>query len=207
LEYDPDTGRWARDLVPSLAANVPGMSDGLLDLDNFTRYGTKDGTLKLATSEGTKTYANLGGLPRPGDDHAFCRFYDPKRNRVMYYGGPKDKPQQLFALDLETEKPKWAELGVKVAGNGKLPLSSREVVYIPKHDVFLLLAGQSPTVANVDVWVLDPRENAFTRVDPPGAPPERFVAQGLQYDPVTDLCFYIAAQNGPPSMRAFRYAP
>ncbi|MEX0703058.1 MAG: hypothetical protein WD069_13265, partial [Planctomycetales bacterium] len=189
-----------------IAANMPGSLDGLIHLDNFTRYGTQDGTLRFVTSAGTKTYTNLGQLPRAWEDHGFCHFYDPQRKRVMYFGGPKDK-QQLFALDLSTEKPRWADLGVKAAGGGALPLSSREIVYVPKHDVFLMIAGTRPQSTNVAVWALDPRTNTFSKVDLPGAPVDSYVSQGLQYDPVTDLCFYISRGSGPPPLRAFRYEP
>ncbi|MEX0717719.1 MAG: hypothetical protein WD066_14085 [Planctomycetaceae bacterium] len=215
LDYDPDTGRWARELAASMAANVPGViaanisggRDGLIHLDNFTRYGTKDGALKLATAEGVKSLTHLGALPRAWEDHGFCHFFDPQRNRVMYYGGAKDEPQRLFALDLGAAQPKWVELEISVVGDGNLPLSSREVVYVPKHDVFLLIAGTAPRTTNVAVWAIDPLKNTFARVDLPGAPQDSYVAQGLQYDPVTDLCFYISASNSTPPLRAFRYAP
>ena len=188
---------------------VPGLPDGMLSINNFTRYGQKDGEATYLTKDGVKQWKKLGMLPRAHDDHCFSWFFDPKRNRAMYYGGAKDK-HELFALDLGAEAPKWQKLEIKGA-DGKLPLSDREVVYVPKHDVFLMLtASETPYAKGIfeEVWRLDPKDNAFARVALAGsAPAYGSVSHGLQYDPVTDLCFYIAAGSGAPPMYAFRYVP
>jgi len=218
LEYDPDTGRWAREFQPLGAGaggafgggvTVPGVPGGMLSIDNFSRYGQKDGEATLLTKDGPRQLKGLGTLPRAHDDHCFCWFFDPKRKRAMYYGGPKDK-HELFALDVAAEAPKWQKLEVKGA-DGKLPMSSREVVYVPKHDVFLMLAAaENPYAKGIfeEVWSLDPQKNVFARLPlAGGAPAYGGVSNGLQYDPVTDLCFYIAAGSGAPPMFAFRYAP
>ncbi len=219
LEYDPDTGRWARGFQPLGAGaggafgggvTVPGVTGGMLSIDNFTRYGQKDGEATYATTEGVKQWKNLGTLPRAHDDHCFSWFFDPKRNRAMFYGGPKGQPQELFALDLAAEAPKWQKLEVKVTGpdGDKLPLSDREVVYVAKHDVFLMIAASATPYAkgqSEEIWRLDPKDGSFSRLQLAGeVPPYGGVSNGLQYDPVSDLCFYKAA--GQP-MLAFRYAP
>jgi hypothetical protein len=217
LEYDPDTGRWAREMVPVPSASnmiggpvIPGVPDAVVCVRNFSRYGTMSGEGWMQTADGaTKTWKGLGEVPRAWEDHAWCWSSDLKRKRVIYYGGPKDK-QALFALDITAEAPKWQKLEVKGADDGKMPLSSREIVYVPRHDVFLMLAG-SPESKDLEVWSLDAKENLFRRVplarEPGVQTQDAGVSQGLQYDPVSDLCFYIAAAPGVPTMLAFRYAP
>ncbi|HOX08935.1 MAG TPA: hypothetical protein PK280_21245, partial [Planctomycetota bacterium] len=221
IEYDPDTGRWARELVPLGAGTggafgggvtVPAVAGGMLSINNFTRYGQKDGEAVYLTKDGLKQWKNLGQLPRTHDDHCFSWFFDPKRNRAMYYGGPKDK-HELFALDLGAEAPKWQKIEVKAAGGDKLPLSDREVIYIPRHDVFLMIAASETPYAKGQfetVWVLDPKDHTFSKLELAGARPAYgSVSVGLQYDPVSDLCFYILGTGGggTPDMLAFRYAP
>jgi hypothetical protein len=228
IEYDPDTGCWGRKLVPTGiggtggafggGVNVPGVPDGMISVNNFTRYGVKNGTATLITADGAKSFKSIGTLPRAWEDHCFSWFFDPKRKRVMYYGGRgagRKKPDlnrknhKLFALDVDATAPKWVDLKVKPANGSGLPLSSREVVYIPKHDRFLMINGHGK---ELDIYALDPEANTFRQVKlaaAGGKPPAHGgVAMGLQYDSVTDLCFYIAKKSTHvPSMHAFRYVP
>ncbi len=227
LEYDPDTGRWAREFR-SLGSGaggafgggvtVPGLPDAMLSISNFSRYGVKNGTAALITADGTRTMKDIGTLPRAYDDHNFCWFYDSKRKRAMYYGGGmkkgKGKPPELYALDLAAANPKWQRLELKPgregeAGNG-LPHYTREVVHVPRHDRFLMIEGlvgfgyKGPPV----IWELNVADGTFRKVKLAAAggkfPRHGGTAIGLQYDPVTDLCFYKAA--GKP-MYAFRWVP
>ena len=229
IEYDPDTGRWARDLQ-SLGAGaggafgggvtVPGVPDAMLSINNFSRYGVKNGTATLITESGTKEFKGLGIIPRAYDDHNFCWFFDPKRNRAMYYGAGmkkgKGKPPALYALDLTAAGPKWQMLALQPgkegnAGNG-LPHYTREVVYVPRHDRFLMIEGlvghgyKGPPI----IWELNVEAGAWRKLNLGTAdkmPYHGGTAIGLQYDPVTDLVFYMAASGKTPTMYAFRYIP
>jgi hypothetical protein len=230
LEYDPDTGRWARGFQSLEGATggafgggvvVPGLSNSMLSINNFSRYGVKDGSAALITKDGAKEMKNLGRLPRAYNDHNFCWFFDSKRKRAMFYGGGmkkgKGKPPELYALDVTAANSKWQKLELKPgkegkAGNG-LPHYTREIVYVPKHDRFLMIGGlvgygyKGPPI----IWELDVKAGTWRKLKlkaAGGKPPKHGgVSIGLQYDPVTDLVFYIAASGGTPTMYAFRYAP
>lgn len=220
LQYDPDTGKWGREPVsPGIKAGgvlgggtfIPGLPDAMLAIDNFTRYGTKNGAATLIARTGTRQFTALGTLPRPHNDHNWCWFYDPMRNRAMYYAAEKaGNTGRLFALDLSVVKPKWEELKVRPAEEGgRLPLSSREIVYVPRYDVFIMLAGgRHEAQKDVEAWVLDARTWTMSLLPLAAqAPKDADPSQGLQYDPVTDLCYYICNSGRTPAMQAFRYAP
>jgi len=225
LEYDPDTGLWSRGLrrLPAAVGSglgspvaVPGVPDALVGVDNFTRYNQKNGEAWRKNADGSvERWSDLGVLPRAYNDHYFCFFFDPKRKRVMYYGGPDDPAgQRLFALDMTAEAPKWQDLGVEPARGQKLPLSSREVVYVPRHDVFLMIAGRGGTGRGgpLRIVALDPESNTWRDVEPAVAEGvdiiDAGVSQGLQYDPVTDLCYFIGiAEKYRIMWYGFRYAP
>jgi hypothetical protein len=227
LEYDPDTGSWSRALrrLPAAVGSglgspvvVPGVPQSLIGLDNFTRYNQRNGEAWRQNAAGdVQHWRELGVLPRAYNDHFFCFFFDPRRERLMYYGGPQDPAKdkhRLFALDLGAEAPKWADLNVKPGAGQKLPLSSREVVYVPKHDAFLMIAGQGGVGRSdeIDIVALDPQTNTWSDAGLAVAEGvdilDAGVSQGLQYDPVTDLCYYIGIA---PKYRimwyAFRYVP
>jgi hypothetical protein len=233
VEYDPDTGCWGRRLMPvgiggtggafGGGVNVPGVPDGMISINNFTRYGVRNGTGAYLTAEGVKRFSNLGRLPRAWEDHCFSWFFDPKRKRVMYYGGGgagkknpdlNRKNHKLFALDVTATAPKWVDLKVRPANGSGLPLSSREVVYVPKHDRFLMVEGRAPgrQGAGLGVYALDPEANTLRKLKLARGDGVKIrnagVSQGLQYDPVTDLCYYIGIAKGYRIMwYAFRYVP
>jgi hypothetical protein len=192
---------------------IPGLPDAVAALNNFTRYGTSNGEGWLQTAQGVQQWKNLGMLPRTWDDHSFCWFFDPRRQRILYYGGPKGK-HQLFALDSKAAAPKWTEVSIKGA-DGQLPLSSREVVYIPRHDVFLMtstLDAQKQAPVEDLIWSFEPASGVFRRlklakgtgivIQQGGG-----VSEGLQYDPVSDLCFFTQVSSSVPQLLAFRYVP
>ncbi|MFW6107069.1 MAG: hypothetical protein ACOC8A_00110 [bacterium] len=232
-DYDPDLGSWSEDFAtipsggsPFTAPLVPGVPDGLLCVEAFTRYGVKDtASVWYRTAQGLRAWEDTGPLPRYHDCHEVCFFFDPKRRRVLYYGGGNPKPKKgkeagrgrLFALAVDDADPKWAEIELSVRGADTLPVPSREVVYLPRHDVFLMVEGVGGT-GGLDgppaIWCLNPRENVLRTV-PLGlseAAESRLVHQGvssgLAHDPGTGLCFYIAVTGmKPPPLWAFRYAP
>jgi len=231
-DYDPDLGAWSEGFayLPGggssfTAPLVPGVPDGLLCVNAWSRYNPLPTTaVWLQTAKGLTTWSETGPLPYPHDCHEVCTFFDPKRRRAMYYGGGnprpgKDKePKQpgLFALDVAQASPTWTQLAVRAAGSEGLPIPSREVVYVPKHDVFLMVEGIGGTGTRNEppvIWALDPKANAFRRVEvrvsdaAKGRLVHAGVSSGLAHDPATDLCFYIAASPGPPPLWAFRYAP
>lgn len=222
LEYDPDTGLWARELVTMPGAIhgmvggpvVPGMPAGLACVRNFSRYGTANGEGWLQTAQGVTQWKNLGMLPRTWDDHSWCWFFDPKRQRIHYYGGPKGK-HQLFTLDISAAAPKWVEVAVHGAQAGQLPLSSREVVYLPRYDIFLMtsaLGNQQQAPLEDLIWSFEPATGVFRQLKLPlgrgvtlkqgGA-----VSDGLQYDPVGNLCYFTQVSGSVPQMLAFRFVP
>jgi hypothetical protein len=227
LQYDPDTGAWSRSLyrLPAAVGSglgspviVPGARDSLIGVDNFTRYNQRSGEAWHLNARGdVKKWGDLGVLPRAHDDHYFCFFFDPRRDRVMYYGGPDDEAKgnhRLFALDLTAAAPRWVDLNAKPSEGQQFPLSSREVVYLPKHDIFLMIAGKdSPGQGGaIKIVALDPESNTWREVKLAVAEGVEIidagVSQGLQYDPMTDLCYFIGIA---PRYRimwyAFRYVP
>jgi hypothetical protein len=231
-DYDPDLGAWSKDFAyipsggsPFTAPLVPGVPDGLLCVDAFTRYGVKQtASVWYRTAKGLKTWPDTGPLPRYHDCHEVCYFFDPGRRRALYYGGGSLKPgkgkqpglPRLFALDVDEENPRWTELGARADRAGTLPIPSREVVYVPKHDVFLMVQGVSGA-GNVEgppiIWSLDPRGNVFRRVElrlsdaAQGRLRHSGVSSGLAHDRATDLCYYIAAAGNAPTLWAFQYVP
>jgi hypothetical protein len=221
LEYDPDTGQWSRELH-TLPGNVQGMISGpiipgvpgaLACLHNFSRYGSSNGEGWMQTAQGAQRWQNLGTLPRAWDDHSFCWFFDPVRKRILYYGGPKGK-HQLFALDITAQALRWQELPIKGA-DSSLPLASREVVYVARHDVFLMTAtadAHKPAPLEDLIWLYEPGKGVFRRLKlakGTGVVLQQGggVSDGLQYDPVSDLCYFTQASSGVPQLLAFRYAP
>ncbi|MBM4038038.1 MAG: hypothetical protein FJ290_05945 [Planctomycetes bacterium] len=218
VEYDPDTGLWERELalLPSLKDSqwlVPGAPDRLVNVSPCMRYNPKPTTsVWQQTRDGEQTWPSTGPLPYQFDwDGGMCWMYDAKRTRVLFYGGPKGKAG-LFALDLAAERPQWKQLQVSVA-EGDPPLPGRENVYIPKHDVFLMIECMPLAYKGEPrVWALDAASHTFRRVAlavAEGGPPQfGGVSCGLQYDPASDLAYYISiGQNYRIHWCAFRYAP
>jgi hypothetical protein len=230
LIYDPDIGRWALegyDQLPKGGAFtgtvVPGLDDALASVSAWTRYGVKTCSLWVQTAKGIRRQADAGRLPRYHDCHEVSLFADPKRKRLLFYGGGNPKPAKagqkpgtpgLYALDLKTAGAKWTKLPVRLEGEKTMPIPSREVVYVPKYDVFLMLEGFAGHWAwlkqdKLAVWVLDAKDNTFRRLPLAKGPGIKVmkhggVSFGLQYDPVSDVCFYKAASS---PMCAFRYVP
>ena len=226
LEYDPDTGRWVRELRsvkdlfdragPAPQWFVPGAPDRLLRVSPWERYTPKKTTsVWQRTKDGERTWSDTGPLPYAANwDGGMCFVYDPPRHRVLFYGGAKDSPG-LFALDVTAQDPKWQRLEIKAA-EGQLPQPGREIVYVAKHDVFLMQArpagATKAAVLEEMIWALDARSGTFRQVKLAKRPEVIIVADsgvsdGLQYDPVSDLCFFTQASGGTPQMAAFRYVP
>jgi hypothetical protein len=222
-DYDPDQGKWSKQpaTVNVVGQVVPGVTDGIVSVYGWDRYsGIGSATVGYETASEFKKWTSAGPIAFPGnsgdDGHAF--FFDPKRKRVMYYGGEPDT-LGVFALDLEAARPRWARLDAAVAGGGAFPLAHREWIYVPKHDMFLTLERQPDgSTAAPKLWSFDPRTNLFRRVElalgpgvaagpGPGNLRSASVSCGLAYDPVSDVAFYIHASLSPPVMFAFRYVP
>jgi hypothetical protein len=222
-DYDPDQGKWSKDpvTVNIIGTVVPGIEDGLVSVRAFSRYGgLPSATVVYQTATGAKEWTNTGQLAFHGanrdDDYAFV--YDPLRKRLMYYGGEGDK-LALHVFDLQAAKPRWEVVPVSTADGSPIPLAYREWIYIPKHDMFLTMEWQQAGSAGPPmVWSFNPKTNEFRRVTfalgngvvagkKSGNLRAASVAAGLAYDPVSDVAFYIHAENNSPTMFAFRSVP
>lgn len=221
-DYDPDRGSWSADpvTVKVVGPIVPGVPDGIVSVHGWDRYsGIPSATVGYQTAGGYREWSGTGPIAFHGANHDddFALFYDPKRNRVMYYGG-EDDTLGLFALSLDAERPKWQRLRVSAAGDGRIPRAYREWIYIPRHDMFLTMEWQRDGKGAPRVWSFDPEENLFRPVDlafgngvtPGGGATElggASVSSGLAYDPVSDVAFYIRSASRAPTLFAFRFVP
>jgi len=235
-DYNPDTGRWSRDFyfVPKPAPRggwfpVPGTRNRLI-LIPFGRRDHNLGTVWINTGEGWKAREDVGSFPSVGYPpwEFQAVHYDPKRRRVLRMG-PGHPPNHLWALDLDRPGAKWADLNATTDPPGmRLPETGRELVRIPRYDLFLMPDGTTRSSYRPDkveprtlaeLCVYDPAKNTWrrfrTKFDPRVADLARRKgsdrSNGMVYDPVSDLIFFIG--NGfprslnPPTLCALRFDP
>jgi hypothetical protein len=140
--------------------------------------------------------------------------YDPKRNRILHLG-PGPKANQLWSLDLGTVGAKWTRLEPRnEPERSSLPESGREMVYVPKYDVFIMPDGAKGK-AMTEMCAFDPVENVWRRFEVKAGGGAAGLAKhlssdranGLAYDPQSDLCFFVTRGPSAPPMYAFRYVP
>ncbi|MBI2609940.1 fibronectin type III domain-containing protein [Candidatus Giovannonibacteria bacterium] len=222
-DYNPDQGKWSKDILTSVPSNVPAVPDGFIFVDGWERYSSRPTTkVYYTTSTGMKIWDDTGRLPYPVDfDVVLSLFFNPTTKKLYYYGG-SDAELGVYSLDLSLANPRWAKLSATVRGGGSLPFPSREVTYIPKYNVFLMLEGWSDynDTRPPQVWVFDPNINEWSKMNMsygsgvivgqyPGNLNPMGISSGLAYDNINDLAFYITGtgQGGTPSLFTFRYAP
>jgi hypothetical protein len=220
LSYDPDIGMWAREpfRTPEFLRKDLGFrpAHGCRTNLVLTRVGTGESEAVEFTSAGLRRIESTGALPAtgyPAWENVVLQ-YDPKRNRVLCMG-PGKVPNELWILDLARPGAKWANAVPKTVPEGApRPESGREMVYIPKYDVFLMPDGAKDKFMT-EMCVYHPAENVWSRfaigtdaataVLAKRASGDR--SNGMVYAPESDLCYFIAAANSAPPMYAFRYVP
>lgn len=220
-DYDPDLGRWALEpfLVPRIGDLVlPNVYDGRL-------IKAGGASISMQNREGVSKWELKVGIPRSdvadkgSGMHQQCWFFDPKRNRVIVYGGGPEWKWSLYTLDLSKADATWQQQACQSVEGETLPQPNREVVYIPKHDVFVMVRTLDKRIGEpepVKISVLDPVKAIWKSValtTPAGIKTRSDCVQdGLQYDPVSDICYYNSSKYGPfennnAQCWAFRYVP
>ncbi|MEX0702585.1 MAG: hypothetical protein WD069_10865 [Planctomycetales bacterium] len=237
LDYDPDTGRWDRDVVllPKAAQNgswfpVFGTTDRVL-LTPFGRNDSGAGVVWEKTAgDDWKKHDGVGafgvvGYP-PWEFQVAC--YDPQRRRILRMGSGQP-PNELWALELDEPGAKWKQLRPQIEPAGApLPESGREMVYVPKHDLFVMPDGITKSSYRPDkveprkmdeLCVYDPAKNVWRRFRTKFAEEARGLAErdgsnranGMVYDEAADLIYFISygysEPRRPPTLCALRFDP
>ena len=135
--------------------------------------------------------------------------YDSKRDQLLLHGGGQNR-DELWAFDLKTQR--WRHLRPTVAATDKAPpLCHREMIYLPKHDVFLTYGPAPGDEPGSALWAYRPQQNLWQRLmvaAPPGVAPATVRSQNraLVYDPVRDLVLLVTGVNdrSPALVYAFR---
>jgi hypothetical protein len=123
--------------------------------------------------------------------------YDSKRNQVILHGAGS-KRNELWTFDLETRR--WGARHPKVAAGAEPPACTREAVYIPEQDVFLIYGD--------GLWAYSPDGNAWRKLDIAEPPQRAGQNRAMVYDPKRDLVLLVlgaGGNSGPASVYAMRY--
>lgn len=136
--------------------------------------------------------------------------YDSRRNRVLLHGAGARR-DELWAFAMKTRR--WEKLDPKVEGPTGLrpPVCTREAVYLPDSDVFLLY-GPAEEGADPAVWTYDCRKNTWRKVDIAGSAALVRTHAGqnraMVYDPARGLILLVLGghgDDGQASVFALRY--
>jgi hypothetical protein len=192
--WDPDSGRW------DLLGPAPVGLDTLVT----TRHGVLGITVDWPSRLNDAGYQ---APYRPGQDTAVYRF-DATHREWQRLGEPQASPQNLYEMTalvydsardqlllhgagprrdetwtFDLRERRWRHLQPR----GASPTASREGVYIPREDVFLLCGAR--------LWAFKPGENVWRTLDisPPGPLTQN---RALVYDPGHDLVLLVLGSSG-----------
>jgi hypothetical protein len=126
--------------------------------------------------------------------------YDSRRDQVILHGAG-EKQNELWVFDLSSRM--WIQKKPRVvAPAGKEPPAcTREAVYIPGEDAFLIYGPAPEDLTAPAVWVYKPDENTWRLLDIPplsDIEPARGASQNraLVYDPKRDLVLLVLGSGG-----------
>jgi hypothetical protein len=123
--------------------------------------------------------------------------YDSRRNQVILHGGGARR-NELWTFDLATRR--WANRDPSVTGAGDPPSCTREAVYIPGQDVFLIYGSGT--------WEYDPARNIWRKAEI-AEPAERAGQnRAMVYDAKRDVVLLVLGAGGnagKASVYALRY--
>jgi hypothetical protein len=122
--------------------------------------------------------------------------YDIRRNQVILHGGGAGR-DELWTFDLQAGR--WTNRVPRVQGGGVPPACTREAVYIPGKDVFLIFGS--------GLWEYDPAGNAWRKRDIAEPPQKAGQNRAMVYDAKRDLVMLVlgATGNGEAAVYAMRY--
>jgi hypothetical protein len=150
------------------------------------------------------------GQPAPQNLYEMTSLaYDSKRDSVILHGaGPKR--DELWVFDVPSRR--WKNMNPRVVApdGGAPPVCTREGVYIPAEDVFLIY-GPAPEDRTLPaLWAYKVSENVWRRVDIPpvsGIETQRRASQNraMVYDPKRNLVLLVLGTGGDAG-QAFVYA-
>ena len=123
--------------------------------------------------------------------------YDSKRNQVILHGAGS-KRNELWTFDLKRRR--WDDRHPKVAAGAEPPACTREAVYLPDQDVFLIYGD--------GIWAYSPDGNSWRKLDIAEPPQRAGQNRAMVYDPKRDLVLLVlgaGGNSGPASVYAMRY--
>lgn len=123
--------------------------------------------------------------------------YDSRRKQVILHGAGSRR-DQLWTFDLATKQ--WTNRNPTLSGGGDPPLCTREAVYIPTQDAFLIYGSNT--------WEYDPARNTWRKA--PVAEPAEKAGQNraMVYDAKRDVVLLVLGASGntaKTSVYAMRY--
>ena len=214
--YDPDTGQW--DLLGSAPAG--------LDTLVTTRHGVMGVNIHWQTRLNDPGYLLPWNMRQPPEDKAIYLFngalkrwdrlsrgpspqnlyemtslaYDSRRDQVILHGAG-EKQNELWVFDLSSRMWLRRKPRVVAPAGEEPPACTREAVYIPGEDAFVIYGPAPEDHAAPAVWVYKPDENTWRLLDiPPVSDIEsaRRASQNraLVYDPKRDLVLLVLGSGG-----------
>ncbi len=209
--YDPDRMRWSpRSLARRGDGAVGEMvemsgANGLLTVSPRYYRGGPFGVWRADFAH--DALARIAGSDTPVRSNDRAKpVYDPKRDRILWFGvrhGDNKKNNALWQFDLKDQR--WRDLSPELRPPDVVLPENKQWgnAFSTRHDVMMLLPGNQGT------WLYDAQDNVISRVAPHPDTGRRST-KGVVYDNEHDL--FIALENGnygvgPVAVWVFRYVP
>jgi hypothetical protein len=125
--------------------------------------------------------------------------YDSKRNQLILHGGGARR-DEVWTFDLCAGS--WKKRDARVNGGGAPPVATREGVYLPNEDVFLVSAsGRDGEAQAPDLWAYRVSEDTWYRQKVPlpenlGASRWSSQNRAMVYDAARDLVLLVVGTGG-----------
>jgi hypothetical protein len=125
--------------------------------------------------------------------------YDSKRDQVILHGAGQNR-EELWTFDITSRRWKNMEPKVLAPEGSAPPVCTREAVYIPKDDVFLIYGPAGEEQGLPAMWIYKVNENSWRRVDiqsvNPGEQGQSSQNRAMVYDPKRDLILLVLGTSG-----------
>jgi Galactose oxidase, central domain len=226
--YDPDTGHWellapAPKGVDTLVTTPRGVMG--VNIDWPSRLNDAGYLLPWSPSQppedkaiflldvARKRWERLSEeQPSPQNMYEMTSLaYDTKRDQVILHGAGQNR-EELWTFDITSRR--WKNMQPKVLApvGGAPPVCTREAVYVPREDVFLIYGPAGEGQVLPAMWAYKVNENSWRRVDIRpmylGEKGQSSQNRAMVYDPKRELIFLVLGTSGDEGMAsvyALRY--